>query len=114
MDQVQQDELEAFHAQVFASSVRKQPIDGLKPGSKHAELVNELRASVVRIEKIETVVNWFEPYGDTKKSASVGTGFAVKLMDEDQETPPNTDEDPIFITNAHVARNAENLRLQLP
>jgi len=95
------------------SSVRPQSLDGLMKGSRHAKLVNELRSSVVRIEKIETVVNWFEPYGDTKKSASVGTGFAVKLFDDDQEIPPNTDEDPIFITNAHVARNAESLRLQL-
>jgi S1-C subfamily serine protease len=108
-----ENELQAFNAQIPTDSVRKLPVAGLKPGSKHAELVNELRASVVRIEKIETVMNWFAPYGDTRKSASVGTGFAVKLLDEDQETPPNTDEDPIFITNAHVARNAENLRLQL-
>jgi len=94
------------------SSLRTQSLDG----SRHAKLVNELRSSVVRIEKIETIVNWFEPYGDTKKSASVGTGFAVKLIDEEndkQEIPPNTDEDPIFITNAHVARNAESLQLQL-
>jgi len=110
-----QEIMKAFHEKVSPVSVRSQSLDGLKPGSKHAELVNELRSSVVRIEKIETVVNWFEPYGDTKKSASVGTGFAAKLVNEDtqEEIPPNTDEDPIFITNAHVARNAESLRLQL-
>jgi len=107
-------EIQAFNAEELASFVRSR--SKKLDGSRHANLMNELRSSVVRIQKIETVVNWFEPYGDTKKSSSVGTGFAAKLIDEEngeQEIPPNTEEDPIFITNAHVARNAESLRLQL-
>lgn len=79
------------------------------------ELTDRLRFSVVRIENIQTSVNWFEPYGEKPQAAFVGTGFAAKLVTERNESiPANAEEDPVFITNAHVVRNAHVVKIQFP
>lgn len=80
----------------------------------YAKLTNELRSSIVRIEKIETLVNWFEPYGEKPQASAVGTGFAAKLVTPAGLVPPNSDADPVFITNAHVVQNAQAVKIQFP
>uniref|UniRef100_A0A7S4SXG7 Serine protease n=1 Tax=Alexandrium monilatum TaxID=311494 RepID=A0A7S4SXG7_9DINO len=78
----------------------------------YAQLTNELRSSIVRIEKIEQGVNWFEPYMDAPQMGSVGTGFAAELVTEKGRVPPHSGRDPVFITNAHVVRNAHAVKVQ--
>lgn len=79
-----------------------------------AQLTNDLRSSIVRIQMIERQVNWFEPYEAMPESSAVGTGFAAELLQGSAQVPADGARDPIFVTNAHVVRNAHAVVVQFP
>jgi len=63
---------------------------------------NPLRYSVVRIEAVAREFNWLEPFFGAQSGVGLGTGWVV-----------STDPEPVFITNAHVVTNAQDVKLQL-
>lgn len=73
------------------------------------KLAKDFRHSVVRIQTIERTFNWFKPFLSGSDEAYIGTGFAVHLAEESGDQ-----EDPIFITNAHVVLNCHTVIIQMP
>eukprot|EP00421_Protoceratium_reticulatum_P004063 CAMPEP_0168376182 /NCGR_PEP_ID=MMETSP0228-20121227/10189_1 /TAXON_ID=133427 /ORGANISM="Protoceratium reticulatum, Strain CCCM 535 (=CCMP 1889)" /LENGTH=815 /DNA_ID=CAMNT_0008389161 /DNA_START=81 /DNA_END=2525 /DNA_ORIENTATION=- len=67
------------------------------------------RLSVVRIHAISTPVDWMRPYINQPPLESVGSGFAI-------EPVPgfSSDEDPLFLTSAHIVSNAHEVSIELP
>jgi S1-C subfamily serine protease len=63
---------------------------------------NPLRYSVVRIEAVAREFDWLEPFFGAQSGVGLGTGWVV-----------STDPEPVFITNAHVVTNAQDVKLQL-
>jgi len=63
---------------------------------------NPLRYSVVRIEAVAREFDWLEPFFGSQAGVGLGTGWVV-----------STDPEPVFITNAHVVTNAQEVKLQL-
>jgi S1-C subfamily serine protease len=63
---------------------------------------NPLRYSVVRIEAVARDFDWLEPFFGSASGVGLGTGWVV-----------STDPEPVFITNAHVVTNAQDVKLQL-
>merc|ERR1719146_278481 len=63
---------------------------------------NPLRYSVVRIEAVARDFDWLEPFFGSASGVGLGTGWCV-----------STDPEPVFITNAHVVTNAQDVKLQL-
>jgi len=63
---------------------------------------NPLRYSVVRIEAVAREFDWLEPFFGSQSGVGLGTGWVV-----------STDPEPVFITNAHVVTNAQEVKLQL-
>mmetsp|Transcript_42813 Transcript_42813/g.80295 ORF Transcript_42813/g.80295 Transcript_42813/m.80295 type:complete len:912 (+) Transcript_42813:158-2893(+) len=76
-------------------------------GKDFSGYFNEVKYTVIRIQAITEEVNWFEPYQQPQDMQFIGSGFAI-YTDEDCH------DDPIFITNAHVVRDAHNVQVQLP
>jgi len=63
---------------------------------------NPLRFSVVRIQAVASDFDWVEPFWGSAGGVGLGTGWVVQ-----------TDPEPLFITNAHVVKNAADVKLQL-
>jgi S1-C subfamily serine protease len=63
---------------------------------------NPLRFSVVRIQAVSSDFDWIEPFFGSAGGVGLGTGWVVQ-----------TDPEPLFITNAHVVTNANDVKLQL-
>merc|ERR1719321_1199116 len=63
---------------------------------------NPLRYSVVRIEAVAREFDWLEPFFGSQSGVGLGTGWFV-----------STDPEPVFVTNAHVVSNAQEVKLQL-
>lgn len=63
---------------------------------------NPLRYSVVRIEAVAREFDWLEPFFGSQSGVGLGTGWVVA-----------TEPEPVFITNAHVVSNAQQVKLQL-
>mmetsp|Transcript_6803 Transcript_6803/g.18744 ORF Transcript_6803/g.18744 Transcript_6803/m.18744 type:complete len:1039 (-) Transcript_6803:437-3553(-) len=80
------------------------------------DIPSAFRMAVVRIHSIERQVDWFAPFQQNREQSAIGTGFAVMLKYNGEEIPPAAEaiENPIFITNAHVVRNAHRVQIQLP
>jgi len=75
-------------------------------GKDFAGLFKAVSYSVIRIQTITAQVNWFEPYQQPQDMEFTGTGMAIDI--------PGGEDDPIFITNAHVVRDAHNVQIQIP
>jgi len=71
-------------------------------GGNDNEDYNPLRFSVVRIQAVSSDFDWVEPFWGSAGGVGLGTGWVVE-----------TDPEPLFITNAHVVRNAKDVKLQL-
>jgi len=78
-------------------------------GKDFAGLFKSVAYTVVRIQTISAEVNWFEPYQQPQDMQLTGSGLAVAMPDM-----PEIVDDPIFITNAHVVRDAHDVQIQLP
>jgi len=63
---------------------------------------DHLRKSVVRIQAVAKSFSWFKPFLPGGEGVGVGTGFVVQ-----------TEPYPLFVTNAHVVTDAEQVTLQL-
>jgi len=61
-----------------------------------------LRSSVVRIQVVSSKFNWQRPYEEASRLQALGSGFVV------QRTPY-----PLFVTNAHVVKDAHQITLQM-
>jgi len=79
-------------------------------GKDFAGLFSKVPYTVIRIQTIVSDVNWFEPYQQAPDAEYTGTGMAVSLGGVSDPTS----SDPIFVTNAHVVRNAHDVQIQLP
>jgi len=71
-------------------------------------LFDGLGFTVIRIQSIVASVDWFQPFQRPRDSEFVGSGFAVALGDGEANA------DPVFVTNAHVVRDASTVQVQLP
>lgn len=89
----------------FVEGVQKH--GGEVPAGGEETVTDMFRYSVIRIHSIETPTNWFAPFQRAADTGSIGSGFAVKLADK-------SSPDPIFVTNAHVVRNAHTVKIQMP
>merc|ERR1719160_194565 len=69
------------------------------------DLFDEMRFSVIRIQSVVSMTDIFQPYVKPGDQMSVGSGFAVK---------EDSDANPVFLTNAHVVRDAHSVEVQLP
>lgn len=79
-------------------------------GQDFKDLFKSISYSVIRIQTVTAEVNWFEPYQQPQDMQFTGSGWAVDLG----EHPEGEDPDPIFLTNAHVVRDAHDVEVQLP
>lgn len=94
---------------VGSSSASQMLPPGFKLPKDFEDKFDRMSLSVVRIQAITAEVNWFEPYQQPQDMQLVGSGLAVSLPDV-----PEIVKDPIFITNAHVVRDAHDVQVQLP
>lgn len=69
-----------------------------------AGLFDGMRFTVVRIQAIVAKVDWLQPYKAPSDSPFIGSGFVVQ----------SGDDDPVFLTNAHVVQDARIVQVQLP
>jgi len=109
-------------------------------GNHLPETIEHMRFAIVRIQSVVQQVDWFRPFQPGRDEELVGSGFAVDLGDilsgeasaPDAETEEHKssllgrkataeaifegrgDDDPLFLTNAHVVRNARDVKVQLP
>mmetsp|Transcript_4756 Transcript_4756/g.8144 ORF Transcript_4756/g.8144 Transcript_4756/m.8144 type:complete len:959 (+) Transcript_4756:108-2984(+) len=79
-------------------------------------LEESYRYAVVRIVMVTRSVNWLQPFVRGKDMTFIGSGFAVSLSSENASLPMGSfnPEDPVFVTNAHVVRNAHTVLVQMP
>lgn len=93
----------------MASFVDPTPQEPAQKSSRagFASLFDGLGFTVIRIQTVCPEVDWFMPNIPPKNAEYVGTGFAVHA---DLGSDPN----PVFVTNAHVVRNAKDVQVQLP
>lgn len=68
---------------------------------------DDIKFTVIRIQAITAEVNWFQPYQQPQDMLFVGSGMAV-VTDDSSAT------DPVFLTNAHVVKDAHQVQVQLP
>jgi len=73
--------------------------------SGFAGLFDGMRFTVVRIQAIVAKVDWLQPYKQPSDSPFIGSGFVVES---------GNDDDPVFLTNAHVVQDAHIVQVQLP
>jgi hypothetical protein len=106
---VKHDTAESGTKRTVVLNGRDQPSVHVKIPKNFEEKFDAMPLSVVRIQAITAEVNWFEPYQQPQDMQLVGSGLAVEI-----EGVPNLDKDPIFITNAHVVRDAHDVQVQLP
>lgn len=66
-----------------------------------------MQRTIIQIHVVEEAQNYFQPYAGGAGSAAVGSGFAVNVS-------LDRDDDPVFVTNAHVVRNAKSVMIELP
>jgi len=78
-----------------------------KPAATGSGLFGELGYTVIRINAIVPRIDWFRPYAPPQHAEYVGSGFAVVAGLRD-------DSDPVFLTNAHVVKNADLVQVQVP
>lgn len=76
-------------------------------GKDFSGYFKSVKYTVIRIQAITAEVNWFQPYKQPQDAAMVGSGFAVY-------TDGDCHQDPVFLTNAHVVRDAHDIQVQLP
>lgn len=98
--------------------------------SSIGHVFDRVRFAAVRIEAITSEVDWFRPYRLGEEWASTGSGFAVSFSGL-KEVPHQytvgsdadmrlevamamSEESPVFLTNAHVVRNAHRVNVQMP
>eukprot|EP00927_Polykrikos_kofoidii_P029190 TRINITY_DN25280_c2_g5_i1.p1 TRINITY_DN25280_c2_g5~~TRINITY_DN25280_c2_g5_i1.p1 ORF type:complete len:885 (+),score=124.40 TRINITY_DN25280_c2_g5_i1:28-2682(+) len=67
-----------------------------------------LQLSVIRIRSISMEFDYLLPHSHGEETQAVGSGFSVKMPDVD------LGQGPVFITNAHVVRNAHTVKVQVP
>lgn len=76
-------------------------------GKDFSDYLSKVEYTVIRITAVTEEVNWFEPYAQPQANEYTGSGFAVY-------TDENCRKDPVFITNAHVVRDARDVQVTLP
>ncbi|CAJ1462164.1 unnamed protein product [Effrenium voratum] len=72
-------------------------------------IYSALKYSIVRISTVDRGVDMDKPYEDAGIQESVGSGFLV-----DDNTTMKTEDDYTIVTNAHVVRGSEKVRVQFP
>jgi len=75
-------------------------------GSEFKNNFEGLGFTVVRIQSITSDIDWFRPFLPPSQEEYVGSGFAVHVDLKDSS--------PVFVSNAHVVRNAKQVQVQLP
>jgi len=75
-------------------------------GSDFSSIFEGLGFTVVRIQSITSDVDWFRPFRPPTQDEYVGSGFAVHVDLKDSS--------PVFVSNAHVVRNARQVQVQMP
>lgn len=105
-----------------ASSGESGDVDVTEPALPNEETVGQLRGSdwsqkdfhhlhftVVRIQSVVDGVNWVAPFQPPSPETVIGSGFVVGSWER-----KDLGRSPVFITNAHVVRNARLVSVQLP
>mmetsp|Transcript_46457 Transcript_46457/g.92235 ORF Transcript_46457/g.92235 Transcript_46457/m.92235 type:complete len:803 (-) Transcript_46457:85-2493(-) len=78
----------------------------MSTGGDFGSIFEGLGVTVVRIQSITSDVDWFRPFRPPSQEQYVGSGFAVHVDLEDSS--------PVFVSNAHVVRNAKQVQVQMP
>lgn len=86
---------------------------GATPGTPLGDIFDRVRFSVVRIEAISADIDWFRPYRPGEDRGVTGSGFAVSLGPA-EGGEGEQEEGPLFVTNAHVVRNAHHVIVKMP
>jgi len=76
-------------------------------GKDFAGLFDAMKFTVIRIQAISSDANWFQPYARPSDMELIGSGWMVAAGNVHEK-------EPVFLTNAHVVRNAEVVQVQLP
>lgn len=97
------------------------PAETAPHADDHASLIARYGTGVVRISAVQSTPNLLKPHETPANVAVVGSGFAVGMRIDGrwfpqrptgEEGPEPTAFDPLFVTNAHVARNAVEILIQ--
>lgn len=82
---------------------------GSYDASWNPTIYSALKYSIVRISTVDRGLDMDKPYQDAPIQESVGSGFLV-----DDNMTMQTGDDYTIVTNAHVVRGSEKVRVQFP
>jgi len=82
---------------------------GSYDASWNPAIYSALKYSIVRISTVDRGLDMDKPYEDAGIQESVGSGFLV-----DDNLTMQTGDDYTIVTNAHVVRGSEKVRVQFP
>lgn len=91
-----------------AAGPETQPF-GSYDASWNPTIYSALKYSIVRISTVDRGLDMDKPYQDAPIQESVGSGFLV-----DDNMTMQTGDDYTIVTNAHVVRGSEKVRVQFP